>query len=325
MTRLPDGFSFRPPADADAERIIAMINEETVALIGVSLATVEWVVTPWHAPGADRERDFAVVVDGDGAVAAYLSVGSDPPYTEVLGIGVVALEHHGRGIGKALVAEAERRAVRFAHLAGPHQRVVIQIGALTDEPRVSQLLAERGYIEVRRFVAMVIELIRPPAPAASVEGIEIRAFRDGEGAAVYACLRDAFADHWGATWPTEQTWMHNNLGSTDFDPALWLLAWDGDEVAGALLGEPQSGEYPEFGYIAELGVRREYRRRGIAEALLRTSFAEFHARGVGGVSLHVDTDSITGATRVYERSGMTPHPRFARWEKELRPARTIDV
>jgi ribosomal protein S18 acetylase RimI-like enzyme len=320
MAALPEGFWLRPPQDVDAAPLVEMLNAETLALIGVSLATVEWVVTPWHAPGADRERDFAVVVDPEGAVAGYVSVGSDPPYTEVLGIGVVALRHHGRGIGAALVAEAERRAGRFAALAAPDRRVVMQIGALAGEPRVERLLAEHGYAEVRRFFAMRIDFAGSPAPAAPIEGIDVRGLRAGEERAVYACLTDAFADHWGDTWQTEQTWLHNHVATDKFDPDLWLLAWDGDALAGALVGQPQSGEDPALGYVAELGVRRAYRRRGIAEALLRTAFGRFHARGSLGAGLHVDTESVTGATRVYARAGMTAQPRFARWEKELRPS-----
>jgi mycothiol synthase len=114
--------------------------------------------------------------------------------------------------------------------------------------------------------------------------------------------------------------MHHHVAAADTDPELWQLAWHGSELAGALVAEPRSGEDPAVGYVAALGVRHAYRRRGIAGALLRTSFRQLHARGAAGVSLHVDTQSATGATRVYERAGMTAEPRFATWEKELRAA-----
>jgi mycothiol synthase len=317
---VPEGFTLRPPADADGESLVRMMNEETVALIGVAVATLEWVVTPWAAPGADREHDFVVVVEPGGGLAAYLSVVSHPPYTEVFSIGVVALEHHGRGLGAALVREAERRAGRFGELAARDRRVVMRLGALADEPRVSQLLSAHGYAEVRRFVEMRIDFDGPPAPAASIEGIEIRSPARGELAAVHACLRDAFADHFGEIWPTAETWLHQYADLSDADLELWRLAWHGPELAAALVAEPQSADDPALGHIAEIGVRRAHRRRGIAEALLRMSFGQFHDRGQSGVTLHVDTQSITGATRLYERLGMTAQPRFATWEKELRPA-----
>jgi mycothiol synthase len=299
---------------------VQVINEETMALIGVSVATVEWLLAPWNAPGADRERDFAVVVAPDGCIAGYVSVESDPPYNEVFGIGVVAMRDHGRGLGAALVAEAERRAQRFVGLADPDRRVAMHMGSLADEPRVSRLLSAHGYVEVRRFAAMRIDFDGPAAPPAAVEGIEIRGLARGEESAVHACLKDAFADHWGETWPTEETWLRRHIDTKDFDPELWLLAWHGSELAGVLVGEPRSAEDPAFGYIADIGVRREHRRRGIAQALLRTSFGQFYGRGAQGVSLHVDTQSTTGATRLYESAGMTAQPRFATWEKELRPS-----
>jgi ribosomal protein S18 acetylase RimI-like enzyme len=100
---------------------------------------------------------------------------------------------------------------------------------------------------------------------------------------------------------------------------LWFVAWDGEELAGYVGAQERSREDPSRGYIPLLGVRRPYRRRGLGEALLRTAFAALSARGRKGVELHVDADSVTGATRLYERVGMSAHPRFATWEKELRP------
>jgi hypothetical protein len=34
----------------------------------------------------------------------------------------------------------------------------------------------------------------------------------------------------------------------------------------------------------------------------------------------VDSESTTGATRLYERVGMRPEPQYATWRKTLRPA-----
>jgi mycothiol synthase len=85
--------------------------------------------------------------------------------------------------------------------------------------------------------------------------------------------------------------------------------------------QEKSREDPSRGYIALLGVRPSYRRRGLGEALVLNAFEALSARGRRGVDLHVDADSLTGATRLYARVGMSAHPRFATWEKELRPAR----
>jgi mycothiol synthase len=316
----PEGFALRPPDESDGEAIVAMMNAESVALLGVAMVSLNWLVTPWTAPGADLEHDFAVVTGPDGDLAGYLFVESDPPFTSVFSIGVVALRHHGRGVGAAVLEEAERRAQRFVALAPPGDRVVMHAGALADEPRASALLAAHGYVEVRRFARMTTEFDAPPEPPARLAGIEIHPLVRGEERAVYDCISEAFADHWGSTWPTEEVWLHEHVeASTEFHPDLWQLAWGGTELAGALIAGPDAEEDPTLGHVELVGVRRSFRRRGIGEALLRTSFAQFHSRGYRGVALEVDTESITGATRLYERLGMTAEPRFSAWEKELRP------
>lgn len=318
--QFPEGFTLRPPREPDGAAIVAMMNEETVALIGVPMVSLEWIVTPWGAPGADLARDFAVVEGPGSDLAGYLFVESQPPHTEVFSIGVVALRHHGRGIGAAVLEESERRAQRLVALAPPGERVVMHAGALADEPRVSELLRAHGYAEVRRFARMSIGFDVPPQPPARIPGIEIRPLARGEEPSVYACLAEAFSDHWGATWPTEGAWLHEHVEAGEFHPELWQLAWHGPELAGALIAGPESEEDPAFGHVDLVAVRRAYRRRGIGEALLRTSFAQLRARGCRGVDLEVDTDSVTGATRLYDRLGMASAPRFSAWEKELRPA-----
>jgi ribosomal protein S18 acetylase RimI-like enzyme len=318
--QLPDGFAFRPPVDSDGEPILEMMNEESIALRGVAMASLDWIMNAWTAPGVDRENDFAVITGPDGEVAGYVFVESHPPYTEVFSVGAVAVRHHGRGIGAAIVEELERRACRFLPFAPPGERVVIHAGTMAEEPRVAELLTAHGYFEARRFARMSIEFEGRPAAPAALDGIDLRPFATGDEHDVYDCLTEAFADHWGGNWPTEESWLHDQFdGRSEVDPGFWHLAWHGAELAGVLIAAPEWNE-ADLGHVSEVGVRRAHRRRGIGEALLRTSFVQFHRRGCRGVVLEVDTESITGATRLYERLGMTAEPRFSQWEKELRPA-----
>jgi GNAT superfamily N-acetyltransferase len=73
-----------------------------------------------------------------------------------------------------------------------------------------------------------------------------------------------------------------------------------------------------WGWVGMIGVRPAWRRRGIAEALLRTAFAEFARRGERRVALGVDAESPTGATRLCERLGMRRFWEAVVYEKELR-------
>jgi mycothiol synthase len=100
----------------------------------------------------------------------------------------------------------------------------------------------------------------------------------------------------------------------DFDPALWFVVRDGEEIAAVMRNEPdRSGA----GFVGALGVRKPWRRRGIAQALLQHAFAEFYGRGKRRVALGVDAENPTGATRLYERAGMHVAFEAVAYGKEL--------
>jgi mycothiol synthase len=316
---LPSGFRFRPARDEDAAPVAAFANEETEAFIGARVVSPDWLLRQWTAPSVDRENDVAVVEAPDGRLCACLTLEADQPYTSVFALGMVALPYHGRGIGAALVAENELRAERFVALADPGRRVVIHAGTLADEPRVSGLLSARGYREVRRTQLMRIDFVREPPPPASIAGIEVRTFRSRDAEELFAVHREAFKDHWGEGESTYEDFRHHLLDTPRFEDELWFLAWHGGELAGYAGAREEADEDSSRGYVDILGVRRAYRRRGIGEALLRHAFQALFRRGKHGCDLHVDAQSLTGATRLYEHVGMATHPRFALWEKELRP------
>lgn len=112
---------------------------------------------------------------------------------------------------------------------------------------------------------------------------------------------DSFRDHYGfVERPFEDeltSFRHHFLGDPLYDPSLWFVAMDGDEMAGISICRAEDYENPANGFVNELGVRRQWRKRGIASALLKTSFAEFYRRGKRGAALGVDADSLTGALK----------------------------
>lgn len=277
----------------------------------------DWMRGRWTAPGVDRDRDFAVVESPSGELCGFLSVEAEPPFAEVFALGIVAPAFHGLGLGAAIVSETERRARRFVELADLDARVLIHAGALADEPRVSALLSSRGYREVRRFELRRVDFAGEPAPPLDIEGLSVRGFRPEEARQLYEAHVEAFADHWGEGTETYEDFRHHHLDAPDYDAGLWFGAWDGNQLAGYVGGQEKSREDPSRGYIALLGVRRPYRRRGLGEALLLQAFGALYRHGQRGAELHVDADSLTGATGLYAKVGMTAHPRFATWEKDF--------
>src|SRR5690606_21254401 len=102
-----------------------------------------------------------------------------------------------------------------------------------------------------------------------------------------------------------ERWLHFIRGNERCDPELFFVVEDGaGERAAAAYCLTDLPEDPAMGWVSMLGVGRDYGRNGIGLALLQHTFGAFYRRGQKRVGLGVDAESLTGATRLYERAGM---------------------
>ena len=147
------------------------------------------------------------------------------------------------------------------------------------------------------------------------DGLTPRNAEPGEEERVYEAHMDAFADHWDFRRQPLEVWRSYSTNTHRYDPSLWWLVEDGDELAAiSLNGWDFSGD-PQFGWIQVLGVRPRWRKRGLGTALLLHSFRDFRDRGATRVGLGVDGESTTGAVRLYESVGMRQVRRNDTYEK----------
>jgi ribosomal protein S18 acetylase RimI-like enzyme len=153
----------------------------------------------------------------------------------------------------------------------------------------------------------------PPAPRWP-SGIAARTFRPGlDDRATFDTVEEAFSDHWGHVPMDYEGWLRR-IDQPTFDPSLWFVATSGEEIVGTSLCTTSVGE----GWVSSVGVRRAWRKRGLGLALLLYSFGVFWERGLPAAALGVDADSLTGATRLYEKAGMRVVERYDRVSKVLR-------
>jgi len=305
-------MNVRSAESGDLEAVLEIMRAADTAVAGDSDWTVSALVSMWAE--LDLPRD-AWVVELDGRVVGYADfnarggrLGAD---------GYVHPEFRERGIGDEIVRLTEARAREEEPNVPANERVYLQNATLDQDERTVRFYRERGYEAVRGFRGMRVELEEAPEVEA-VPGIAIRLYRHpDEGPVFHAAHQEAFADHWEYR-PTPWEEWRKRFARETFDPTLWWAATDGDAIAGVIFAEQQRD--PDQGWVDVLGVRPAYRRRGIAEALLKTAFAEFHLRGERRVGLGVDAESPTGATRVYERAGMQTLWHAIVYEKELRGA-----
>jgi mycothiol synthase len=226
----------------------------------------------------------------------------------------------GQDVFTAMIGAIEARATAIAadHPAGPKLLETFG-GDLAPERDV--LLRAAGYEAVRFFYGMVRPSVDDLPDAPLPDGLEIREVRPEHLPAIWAADQEAFRDHWGYTPATDADYEVFATDRVMTDTSLWRIAWDGDEVAGQVRSYISAEENARFGrlrgYTEHISVRRPWRRRGLARALIAASFPLLRARGMTEAALGVDTENTSGALHVYESCGFRPVSRSATYRKPL--------
>ena len=299
---LPDGFSVRAATRDDAPAINELVVAADEAVQGWSDSTEADLLDWWRL--ADLEQD-SWVVEQDGRVAAYSGLFAHAENAELDGF--VHPTKTGLGLGAWLLPSGEARA-RARGLP------VARTWCLAPDDAARRLFEQRGFREVRRYYRMLIVLDGPPPAPAWPEGFRIGTFEPDDARAFHAAMNEAFVDEWTFISMPFEEWVEHRVQAPDFDPTLWFIVRDGDEIAAALRGEPDRGG---AGWVGAIGVRKPWRKRGLGLALLLHAFGEFYRRGQPRIGLGVDAQNPTGATRLYERAGMRIAYEAIAFEKAL--------
>lgn len=266
--------------------------------------TESLIALVWSSPQIERELDSRVAEADHGSLVGYAEV-------ELLGEDSRKLWVHVVGEPAAeLTSWAEHRAAERVPTAAR-----VFASAWSESEAVKRAFEARGFVLVRHSFRMAIDLPGADEPVWP-EGIELRTFQPGDERAVYEVHQETFEDSWEHERTPYDEWAHWLLSPAFHVPDLWLLAEAGDELAGLALCWPDEAR-EHVGWVGILGVRRDWRRRGLGRALLLQAFAEFRGRGFRQVVLGVDAESLTGAHRLYESAGMRVVHRFDIYEKQV--------
>jgi ribosomal protein S18 acetylase RimI-like enzyme len=162
--------------------------------------------------------------------------------------------------------------------------------------------------------------LREPIPAeATPLPVRIEGYEPALAERVRAAHNEAFADHWSSEPLTPELWTRDFVGDPYFRGDLSFVAFDGGEVAGYTVNYVAEADWEAAGiregWVGQLGVRRPWRKRGLATALLVRSMRAFRDAGLDAASLGVDAENPTGALGVYERIGFRPFRRSVRMQR----------
>lgn len=318
-TILAPSLRLRPAQWADLNAVAQLIYDVCEADGDTTVAvTPEELKLEWQTPEFNIETDGLVAVTEDGQIVGYEEFVDEHEHSKLRTDGYVHPGFKGLGIGTSLLRMIEVRAREDIALAQPEVRVVLHSTMDSHDQDGRSIHENEGYHPIRFHWRMQIDLDTSPRAVTWPVGIELRPFiRDEHARAVLDAQNEAFRDHWGSHDISYERWELRKFGREDFDPTLWIIAWDGDQIAGFSQNRYRMG----IGWIGTLGVRRPWRQRGLGEALLLHSFGEFYKRGTKTIGLGVDAENPTGATRLYQKAGMYAASEFVTYEKELRPGR----
>jgi ribosomal protein S18 acetylase RimI-like enzyme len=296
---LPPGLTSRPATAADVRAIVDLIATCEVDADGVAEVDEHDLTVAFGRHGFDLGLDTVLVFDGDELIA----------WADLYrwrAEGDVRLSHRGRGIGSELLRWIEARA----RALGDGEVGQTKTDA-NDDAR--ELFLANGYEPDRTSWIIRIDLHEPPTPPVVPAGISIRPYDAADAAAVHLVMDAAFSEWEGRDPEPFEVWASHVLVHPRFAPEISPLAFDGNELVGVAIAL----DYPELdeGWIQQLSTKATHRHRGIAQALLRTSFGSFFERGrrIAGVS----TDSRTGALGLYEKVGMHVERQYTRYAKRL--------
>jgi GNAT superfamily N-acetyltransferase len=251
----------------------------------------EALQSEWRAPGFDAARDHWVEV-AHGEVVGY-----------------AALKANGGVVARGARADLLPLVVERARERG--DALLEAILTSRDEPGLDAYLAA-GFRRVRDVHRMFLELAGDLPTPSFPPDVAVRPYVDADARPLHAFVELAYARNNERIEPFEP-WLHFMTAAGDFDPELWHLAGvEGELVACCLTWVPFEGR----GWIKDLAVHPEHRRRGLGEALLHHAHRAYRDRGVERVGLKVDSDNPTAAGRLYERLGYRTDRIYAVLERE---------
>jgi mycothiol synthase len=329
---LPDapaiaGLTFRRfQGEADYPRMIAVLHGSKDSDQIEDVDSLETVTNTYaHLVNCDPYQDMLFIEMG-GEVIGYTRVfwqevaDTGRLYTH---FGFLLPQWRGCGIGRAMLRYNERRLREIALGHSQDQPKFFQVPAEPSETAKSHLLERTGYTPAR----YALEMVRPdleniadcPVPA----GLAVRRVRPEHYRAIWEANAEAFRDHWGYVAPTEEDYQHWLGDEVEFQPEIWKVAWDVEtnQVAGMVLGFIHEEHNAKFGrrrgWTENICVRRPWRKRGLARALIAENLRELKARGMTEAALGVDAENLTGALRVYKSMGFQPVKRITIYRKPL--------
>jgi ribosomal protein S18 acetylase RimI-like enzyme len=275
------------------------------------------------------ELPLYVIVElrGNPVGFGYIETWKEEDGTNVyLLVGNVVPDARGLGLGSALLAWLEGEAMALSDRDAPGEKREFAANASSTEMDAARLLADSGYRAGYVLVELRLDPVKFSRAKSASKGLPpgtIEALPStSDFTAISEAVRDAFAKESQAgrfaevVDPLEYA---AELGNGDRDPSLWRIARGVDHASGgrsvvaAVLPDVRKG----IAWITEVATVPEWRRKGIARALLIDAIEGLLARGVPDIRLCTMEQFKTRAIDLYESVGFARYKEFPRYRKPM--------
>ncbi|GAA0931290.1 GNAT family N-acetyltransferase [Virgisporangium aurantiacum] len=311
--------TWRPLTTGDADAAAGLLNAmEAVDRVGENF-DAEDVLQELEDPYADLERASLAAFTGDlmiGYMKATYRAATE--VDRVFVDGGVHPDHRRRGIGGTLLKAGVAAAKVLHALHHPTLELVVETHKGEHIAGVAELFGSQGFAPVRYYQHMEHPLGDAIPDTAVPDGLRVEPWSERTDEEFRFVRNESFTDHWGSAPMPADAWK-NRITNHTFRPDLSFLLRD--EANGAPAGMLVT-MYWEADTVATgvrdahfmlIGTRRDYRRRGVAGALIAHALRAVADGGYDRASLGVDSANPTGAFGLYRKAGFAPTKRFVRW------------
>lgn len=306
------GLSFRRfTDDRDHAHLLEITNRCWAADAVGHLQSLLSIANSYRSTaGFEPKRDVVFAeIDGNPAAFSRITHARQEDGIRIYDVaGQVLPQWRRRGLGAALLRNAVARQRERAWRHPADSPKLLQSSVFDGQVGARSLLEEHGFTQTPELELQ--DMVRPTVDdfpfAALPPELVLRPAQPEHMRQIWALFRGASSDGLGALEAGEDDYQR--WASWPFwDLSLWQIAWDGQRPAGMVLNFIRADENAHFGrrrgYTEFINVAREWRRRGVARALIVRSLAVLKERGMLEAALDVYVHNPTGARQLYESFG----------------------
>ena len=323
LSTLPD-LRARSYRRADHPAMAEMITRWYRAAGIDEIATVEELDHNYdHLEHTDLATDMVMVETTSGRLVGYTRTDWEQEVDGPRKYAVFAKidpDMRDSDLAVALLMAGQKRATEIAATHDLDCPKVFEGWASGNEPDLERAYLALGYAPVTYGATMVRPHLDDIPDAALPEALEVRPVEDSHLRTIWEADKEAFRDHWGYSEPSEEDFKRF-LEFPHRDETLWKVAWDGDGVAGQVRSFIDADENAELGlqrgWTEFISTRRDWRKQGVARALICASLRELKARGMTDAALGVHTENPTGAFHLYQSLGYAVTDRYTTYRRPV--------